>query len=225
MAEGRAAGLDAADRVGTAPGGIDRRPGVRVPFEHVRDGDMRPTRQAQLQRPARAGADDEQAFAVLRHAMIGGIDQVRGDGIAQAAQRVLPCGEQHPLFKGRDVLHQQDRAAVVFGASHHGPGRAAQRVVVRPFLASCRAVALAGGGRQHDVVRRHHAPVGLLEVLALVPGGRVVCLVVLHGERPVVGRPCDHHPGHAGTFGRATGPCKEVDGRHVGGHVLDHSAR
>ena len=149
---------------------------------------------------------------VLRHAMIGRIDQMRRNGVAQPAQRIAPSRIKHPLLEVRHVLDQDHRAAVIFRASHHGPSRAAQRVMVRPFAASCPRMPLAGWRSQHNIMRGHRAPVGLLKVLALVPSVRVVGLVVLNSERPMVCGPHDARAGKARALGEATGPRK-------GGHA------
>src|SRR5690606_32120615 len=70
---------------------------------------------------------------------------------------------------------------------------------------------------QQQVVCRHRAPVGLVQVLARVRRLWMVCGVRVHGGLPVVRGPHDVAPGLLGALAESAQPGEQVDGA---GHGL-----
>ena len=87
------------------------------------------------------------------------------------ARRVKGCAPsrvERPFRELNNVLDEYPYRPVNLGAADNGPRSRARRIVAWLLAALSRAVSRARGGRQHEIVTRDHAPVGLLQILALV---------------------------------------------------------
>ncbi len=73
---------------------------------------------------------------------------------------------------------------------------------------------LAGRCGKHQVVRRHRAPVSLLQILASVFGLGMVPRMVFARKRPMVASPNDVETGHDGALGETASPRKQVNRFH-----------
>ena len=189
----------------------DRRPTAAAEIEERAGRDVRPPGALHVHGPvSRRG--NEHPLARLRYATVGGVDLVDAHLVAQHLERLPPNGEERPGSELADVLDNDEPRPVHLDALDHRPGRGPLGVVMRPILPAGPGMALARGAGQQDIVHRYTGEVALAQVLARVLGAGVVRAVVLHGQRPVVGRPGHVHASEARTLGPAAEAREEVDG-------------
>ncbi|MNY00420.1 hypothetical protein D3C86_1329120 [compost metagenome] len=78
-------------------------------------------------------------------------------------------------------------------------------------LASRLAVPLAAWRSQKQIMTRHLGPIGLMQILALMDGARVVCAVPFNSNRPMVGSPQNFNTSHTRPGGPPTETGEQIN--------------
>src|SRR5690625_6585792 len=206
-----AASSDALQGRLSAPRLLDWTPAPCVPLNDAVGRLVRPLGQLQVQRlPAERG-NDEHAHPGLRYTVIGSIHNVVSQAVTECFEGHAPGGHEHPGSPLGNALTDDDRRAQNLGGVHDSPGWLPTGVVMRPVLAACAGVTLAGWAGHEHVMCRHLSPVSFVQVLNQVLGARVILRVDGYSCGPVIGGPQDIEAGCGCAFAEAAHAGEQVD--------------